>query len=509
VPFPKPSPWTLVLTWLTLALGCGGLTSTDDCDSGGGSACGGSLGAAGAPGAGDPITRIAVRRQGHVTLLEFADPSSVQTVPLTDHTFPGGLWQAELGGPSTIVWSPDGEALAWSNDDGTAGAYVDGQIVSAPSSAMASTPKVHWLSRDTLLVNPFDQFLSWEPRSGDVETSTTRTLREIAGGAYVACENGRSTFVSASGETVEWDRQWAFALRPEGDRIALFVPEAGASGLDPRLVDELVLPGAAADVIDCDHPPASSSPEIFALGPVNWSASGRRLGFRLQSEPPVLRVGPSPVDEDADESRITSANDYGSRVWYFRGEDVIWFEPTWPEWPGDYVYAVQRRTEAGVESTLGMAAPGDGLVDSWPRADGHGDVLLAEYWSDDGFPGPTSLYVLSAQEELFRLEPSIDPKPSILYVRTQPDGPGVAATIGTTCSLTISPCEPTRTLVWPDPDDDPGAVLTLSGEAHWLPGRNAVVLVAAPDLWLIELDHPEERVHLGEGTDVLVSPTFR
>ncbi len=221
---------TLGLSW---CVDCSGQRAAD--------AGGGFGGQAGA--LGQDETKVAVRSDGELWLVEFSDPRSTMLTDQVWSVLP--FLEADLS--SGAAWSQSGESLAWVNDDGTAGALVDGRVVQAPLDPAETAPGVHWLDEEIVAIHPLTVLTRWQPRSGEITMRLSADVLDMAGGGYVYCQEENMHFVASSGATSAWDRTFPFFLDETGEHVALVVPEAGASGLESPLVSEIVAPEAPAD----------------------------------------------------------------------------------------------------------------------------------------------------------------------------------------------------------------------------------------------------------------------
>lgn len=460
---------------------CGGTAADSRAGFGGG---------AGAPGTDE--TKIAVRRGGQLSLVEFSEPTRPRTTVLTDHVWPMRATRGNLGSTG-VAWSPSGAWLAWANDDGTAGALVDGRVVQAPLEPESVSPGVHFLDEETVAVHPLSVLRMWEPRADVFRTRVSADVWEMAGGGYVYCQENRAHFVSKSGQSATWDRSFPFFLDEKGEHVALVVPEAGASLLESPLVGEIVVPEASTEPLDCRNPPVRDP--LLVFGRVQWSASGDRFGALLSGS---LRVGGSPLDEeDLDVAHYFAGSSF-RRSWYFDGEEV---------------HFVERGSDADVEpwtllnvlssdgtvSTLGESDGGELLVDSVDRAEGRGTLLVTD------FSGAyeRAIYLLNSAAQLERLVETTSTHDDLPVLRPRPDGPGVAIFTATECPWD-QPCIDPETLVWPDPDTEPETFFTLTGDAHWVPGTAGLVLVSAGEVFFVRQDEPERLHRLAAGEEILV-----
>lgn len=448
-------------------------------------------GGAGAPA--DEI-RVAVALGTELSVVEFTDPSEARVRKLTEH-----FWSipALEGWPGSTSWSSDGEIFAWSNDDGSVGAYARGRTALFPAPSPAATLSVHFLDTERVLVH-MGYYEAWEPRSGHSEVHSRRAVTSVARGGYVACEADRIWFHAASGESVSWIQTWRYHLDALGEHVAIVVPEAGATGLAPPLVAEIVVPEAEGERVTCGG--TSSFVLPWAFGPVQWSASGQVLGafvFSLEAEDRVLRVGPPPLGASSFEAHAypDSSNDEDRATWFFVGEDVYFidYEDQYSE------KTVRKRTVEGELVSLGVIEADHTPWQALPRPGRRGGVFAAAVVESRA----VALYVFDFEEKLRRL-PGEHGYFGEFFVRPQSDGPGVALWTADECEFR-EPCVNPRTIVWPDPDAASEDFFTLDGDAQWVPGHDALIAVSEQDVLFVETSDPEGGVRLARG-DVAVLP---
>jgi hypothetical protein len=479
---------SLGLSW---CVDCGGEATADS---------GGFGGEAGAPG--EDETKIAVRNGGELWLVEFSDPTSPRSTLLTDHVW-AVVPLAEASLSSGAAWSPNAELLAWSNDNGTAGALVDGRVVQAPLEPAHLAPGVHFLDEETVAVHPLTVLRLWEPRADTFRTRVSADVWAMAGAGYVYCQEDRLHFTAASGETVAWDRFWMFYMDQAGEHVALVVPEAGASGLEAPLVSEIVLPGVPDVPVDCEYPLLSGEWGPQPYGPVQWSASGERLGAMLRGDPMVLRVGDSPLGDGAEQLETLTIGSSDRRNWDFVGEEVRFIEEA--QLPDvdrrDQPSILKKLAVDGTVSTLGESEPGEWLADSAARAGDLGALFMAEVMNSN----QRGVYLLDASGRLSKLADGFLTASGLPVLRPEPDGPGVAVFAAAGCPSDGACIDP-ETLVWPDPDADPDAFFTLPGDAQWMPGTDGLVVANAGEIFFVRQDEPERLHRLARGEEVLVPP---